>query len=161
VAELFKALGGSHEKDLLDKLQKFVNYGLTVVFGGHGIFVPVMSLEGKDIRVDFFIEVEGSLCGIADAKGGGVAEVVSILLQLFFMVVMRGQGVGDVLIMDTALVNLSTVYYQRASALLKELCDKLDIQIIFLTHSEDFGNFADVVYRFFQDENKTVAERMK
>jgi hypothetical protein len=156
VAELFKSLGGSHEKDLLDKLSKFVNYGLVVVFGGHGIFVPAMSLDGKDIRVDFFIEVEGSLCGIADAKGGGVAEVVSILLQLFFMVVMRGQGVGDVLIMDTALVHLSDQYHERMSALLKELCDKLNIQIILMIHSMAFGKYADKLYLFRQEEGKTI-----
>lgn len=158
VVELFKSLGGSHEKDLLEKLGRFVNYGLSVVFGGHGKFTPMMSVEGKDVRVDFFIEVDGTLCGVTDAKGGGIAEVVSILLQLFFMVVMRGKGVGDVLIIDTALVHLSDQYHEKMSALLKELCDRLEIQIVLMIHSAAFGKYADKLYLFEQENGKTIVD---
>lgn len=159
VVELFKSLGGSHEEGLLKKLQTFVNYGLNVVFGGHGKFVPAMSMDGKDVRVDFYIEVDGTLCGVADAKGGGVAEVVSILLQLFFMVAMKGKGLGNIMIMDTALVHLSDQYHEKMSALLKELSEKLDLQIILMIHSMAFGRYADKLYLLEQEDGKTTVQQ--
>jgi len=160
VVELFKQMGGSHERELLIKLEQFVNYGLSIVFGENNKFLAEFRSEGKDVHVDFLIESNMARCDVVEAKGGGLAEVVSILLQFFFVIVVRGK-IAPIFVMDTALVNLSDAYCEKASELLKELCDKLDLQLIFLTHSKDFGKFADKLYEFSQEDGKTIVRCVK
>ena len=160
VVELFKSLGGVHERELLDSLETFVSYGLSCVFGEQYKFRAEMSLEGKDLRVEFCVVTGKLQTSVTDAKGGGVAEVVSILLQLFFVVVL-GDTLAPFLLLDTAMVHLSKDYYKRMSFLLKELCEELNMQVVLLTHSEDYGSEADKVYKFSQERGKTEVETIK
>jgi len=155
VVELFKSLGGEQEEDLLKKLETFVSFGLASVFGESYEFKTQMGVEGKDLRVDFFVQT-GELQGsVTDARGGGVAEVVSILLQLFFIICQKGR-LAPFLLLDTALVHLSEEFHGRMSALLKELCEHLGLQILLFAHSGEYGNSADCLYRFSQEDGKTV-----
>jgi len=160
VVELFKNLGGDHEATILSKLEKFVSYGLSSVFGERNLFKTLLSTEGKDLKVDFYVDVEGIPCSVTDAKGGGVAEVVSLLLQLFF-VVAAGDKTSPILILDTAMVHLSEHYHRNMSALMRELAHKLKLQVILMAHSGEYGEFADTLYHFSQVDGKTKAKRIK
>lgn len=160
VVELFKSLGSGREQELLSRLEEFVSLGLSAVFGEKNIFKTALSSDGKDLKVDFFVDVEGIACDVTNAKGGGVAEVVSMLLQLFFVVAVRNK-VAPVLILDTAMVHLSDQYHRNMSSLLKRLTNALDIQIILMAHSGEFGESADVLYEFSQEAGKTQARRLK
>jgi hypothetical protein len=160
VMELFKKLGGTREEELLRKLETFINYGLALVFQDKEQFIASIDSSGKDIRVDFFIKTGEAVCDVTEAKGGGVAEVVSILLQIFFVAVMRGT-LAPILIMDTGLVHLSDHYHKAMSMLLRDLCHNLGMQVILLTHAGDYGESADVLYQFTQEEGKTLCRRTK
>jgi hypothetical protein len=160
VAEFFKTLGGEQEQELLNKLEMFVSYGLSTVFGASYQFVTQLGVEGKDLKVDFFIRTNDLQSDVAGAKGGGVAEVVSILLQLFFVIAMRGV-LCPFLLLDTAMVHLSEKYHANMSTLLKELAEKLKIQVVLLAHSGEYGESADRLYRFTQRDGKTIAEVVK
>lgn len=160
VTELFKSLGGEQQSELLEKLEKFVSFGLYSVFGQEYNFVTLVGAEGKDLKVDFFIQMRGMNMDVTEAKGGGVAQVVSMLLQLFFVVVLKGT-LAPFLLLDTAMVHLSEKYHQNMSALLKELCERMDIQVVLLAHAGDFGAYADALYEFKQRDGKTIAERLK
>jgi len=160
VVELFKSLGGENERGLLNKLEAFVSYGLCAVFGEDYSFITELGSEGKDLRVDFFVQTGEIKGGVVNAKGGGIADVVSILLQLFFVVVLRGT-LAPFLLLDTAMVNLSKCYHSNMSTLLKELCEQLDIQIVLLAHAGEYGDYADKLYRFSQEEGKTIVEEVK
>ena len=69
---------------------------------------------------------------------------------------MKGKGKENIIIMDTALVHLSDQYHERMSALLKELSEKLDLQILLMIHSMAFGKYADKLYLFEQEDGKTI-----
>lgn len=160
VGELFKSLGGQTQEDLLRSLGKFISYGLSAVFSEEYVFVPVMGVEGKEIRVDFFIETGDLKCGITNAKGGGVAEVVSILLQVFFLVALK-ERFAPFLLLDTAMVHISEHYHASVSSLLKELSDKLGIQVVLIANINAYGAYADKVYHFTQEGGKTIVEQEK
>lgn len=159
VAEVFKQLGGDSEAQILEKVQSFVSYGLSAVFGQGYSFVATMGQEGKDIRVDFYIETEGLRSRVLGAKGGGVAEVTSILLQIFFVLV--DKKISRFLVLDAALIHLSERYWKNMSQLLSEICHQTDIQILLMAHAGDYGEYADTLYRFSQKKGKTIAEKIK
>jgi len=160
VAELFKSLGGLQQEDLLKQLEDFITYGLFSVFGEGYKFETISNYEGKDLRIDFRIDTSGLRTKVAEARGGGLVEVVSILLHLFFLVYKKDE-ISNLLVLDAGLLHLSDLYKRRMSKLLKELSEKLKIQIVLLAHCEDFGSYADVLYKFEQKEHKTIVKKEK
>jgi len=159
VVEVFKQLGGDSEAQVLEKIQSFVSYGLSAVFGQGYSFVASVGQEGKDLRVDFHIETEGLRSRVIGAKGGGVAEVTSILLQIFFVLIER--NLSRFIVLDAALIHLSEKYWKNMSQLLSELCHQTDIQILLMAHAGDYGEYADTLYKFSQKKGKTIAYRIK
>lgn len=157
VAEVFKNLGGESQESLMDKLQKFVTFGLQSIFGISYSFVPVVDSGGKDVAVDFYVKTEDVQGRVVDAKGGGVAEVVSMLIQIFFMRVLRDEF-SQVLILDTPMTHISNRYREKVSALLKQLSEKLNMQIVLLTNTKEFAEHADMAYEFTQRDGKTQVE---
>ena len=161
VVELFKILGGETESELLTKLDKFVSFGLSFIFGEEYSFVSVLNVAGKDVRLDFKVKKgSGELLDITKACGGGIAEVVSLLLRLFFIIMDKDEN-APFLMLDTALINLSDIYASRMSLLLKDICYGLGIQIILLTHTFQFAEFADHNYELLQENGRTISRRIK
>jgi len=160
VVELFKSLGGVREKEILEKLEHFVSYGLSAVFGLTYSFITNMRLEGKELRVDFQIKTGNLQSDVLTAKGGGVAEVVSLLLQIFFVVMLK-DNIAPLLVLDTVLLHLSSQYHDNMSALLKEIVSTVGIQMVILANRGTYGGSADVVYKFEQVAGKTVVKREK
>lgn len=161
VAELFKSLGGESEIDLLKKLDQFVSGGLSFIFGESYTFKSFLNVSGKDVRLDFTVNKDGKdLSTVEDSCGGGVVDVVGLLLRLFFIVSMK-DSVMPFLILDTALIQLSDEFVPRMSKLLKDVCDGLGIQLVLITHTNLFGEFADALYEFSQEHGKTISKRLK
>jgi len=160
VAELYKSIGGETQDSLMQKVSTFVTFGLRAVFGDDYRFITHTSSEGKDVKLDFAIETREMESSVSEAKGGGVSEVVSILLQLFFVVAL-GEDYAPFVFLDTAFVHISSVYRPRVSALLLELSRKLQIQILIIVNDNSYSDYADKVYRFAQERGKTIVEQEK
>jgi len=160
VAELFKQLGGQQQETLIKEISRFVNFGLRNVFGNEYTFIADIRVDTSNVTVDFRIKTADVESPLIDAKGGGVVEVVSILLQIFFLIVLKST-LTPVLILDTALIHLSDEYHSKMSRLLSQLCQKFDIQIILFTHSGEYGDCADKLYRFYQIDGRTQVEVSK
>jgi len=160
ITELFKQLGGESEKQVLQKIQDFVSYGLSLVFGVDYSFVAKLGLEGKDLKVETFVLTKELQSDVVNAKGGGVAEVVSILLQLFFVFASKGT-LSQFIVLDASLIHLSERYWKNMSRLLQEISNKLNLQVILLAHAGDYGKCADVLYEFSQEDGQTRVRRVK
>ena len=157
--ELFKQIGGENEREILERIQDFISYGLRSVFGSDYQFIVEMRTEGKELKVDFGIRTGDLSTTVVGAKGGGLAECVSILLQIFFVLVDR--SLSRFVVLDAALIHLSEKYCKNMSHLLSEICSKTDIQILLLAHMGDYGEYADTLYEFTQVGGKTKARRIK
>lgn len=160
VTELFKQLGGESEEQVLRKIQDFVSYGLSLVFGADYSFIAELGTEGKDLKVEISIRTGELQSDVTNAKGGGVAEVVSILLQLFFVFVSKGT-LSQFIILDASLIHLSEKYWKNMSRLLQEISNKLNLQVVLLAHAGDYGEYADVLYEFSQKNGRTQVRRVK
>lgn len=68
VVELYKELGGDNEQQILERVQDFVSYGLSAVFGDNYKFLTKMRTEGKELKVDFGVVTNGLQTGVVGAK---------------------------------------------------------------------------------------------
>jgi len=160
ITELFKQLGGESEEQVLRKIQDFVSYGLSLVFGADYSFIANLGFEGKDLKVETYVVTKELQSDVVNAKGGGVAEVVSILLQLFFVFVSKGT-LSQFIILDASLIHLSEKYWKNMSRLLQEISNKLHLQVLLLAHAGDYGEYADTLYEFSQKDGQTQVRRVK
>lgn len=160
VTELFKQLGGESEEQVLRKIQDFVSYGLSLVFGVNYSFVAELGTEGKDLKVETYVVTKELQSDVINAKGGGVAEVVSILLQLFFVFVSKGV-LSQFIILDASLIHLSEKYWKNMSRLLQKISNKLNLQVLLLAHVGDYGEYADTLYEFSQKDGQTQVRKVK
>jgi DNA repair exonuclease SbcCD ATPase subunit len=89
----------------------------------------------------FISKQSGHIVDPMIASGGGVVDVCSFALRLACWTLSR--GVDKVIILDEPFRFLSKNLQERAGTLLKELSDKLDIQIILTTHLDALIDAAD------------------
>jgi predicted ATPase len=92
--------------------------------------------------------------------GGGVADVLSFLLQFIVVYLLRDR-IQPILLLDEAFKHLSVEFREDMAELLRELCDRTGVQILMVTHDPIYERVADRVYRFSQPGVETLAEEIK
>jgi DNA repair exonuclease SbcCD ATPase subunit len=89
------------------------------------------------------------------ASGGGVVDVCSFALRLACWTLSK--GLDSVIILDEPFRFLSRELQGKAGVLLKELGDRLGLQIIMTTHLQPLAEVADKVFTVKQN-NKGVSD---
>jgi len=152
---VFQALSDEETKHFHADMKTLVTAGLQAVFEEEMTFEIDFKVERNVISTKFLVgsNVGGTYCkfDILSAKGGGVADVVSFLLQ--FLMVYYLSDRRKLIIADEPFKNLSRSYKRRFAEFVKMICDKAGMQIIMVTHDEEYVDVADRVYRFFLDGN--------
>ncbi len=96
----------------------------------------------------FFKHGEDLLRLFTDDAGFGDIDVASNALRIAYL---NAGGTRRVLIIDEPYKNLSKRYLAGAAEVLSELSHELDLQIIMITHIQEFADIADTVFNVTQD----------
>ena len=72
--------------------------------------------------------------------GGGMNDIIALIFKIIFVYL---SGAQRTIILDESLKFLSTSYLQTASNFLAEICSRLQMQLILITHKEDLQLSAD------------------
>lgn len=81
-----------------------------------------------------------------DASGGGAVNVASLALRIASWSMQRPRS-RNTIILDEPLANLSMDLMPKASEMLHQLSQRLGLQLIIVTHSEDLISAADKIFR--------------
>jgi DNA repair exonuclease SbcCD ATPase subunit len=152
VAITLASIGEQRQADAQHQIEELVTRGLTTIFGEDISFHLVQTQRGKTPEVKFLVKSRG-LNGrvvetsVMDARGGGMAAVVGFLLRLVILLLSKDQKTPT-LILDESFSHVSAEYERPLAEFIKELVDKTRVQIIMITHSDAFNEFADRRYRF-------------
>jgi DNA repair exonuclease SbcCD ATPase subunit len=79
------------------------------------------------------------------AAGGGAVDVASFALRIASWSMQRPRS-RNTIILDEPYKHLSTNLLPQAGVMLKQIADKLQLQIIMVTHSEELVDSADKVF---------------
>lgn len=151
VAITLASIGEQRQADAQTQIEELVTRGLTSIFGENISFHVVQTQRGKTPEVKFLVKSQGAAgqtieTSVMDARGGGLAAVVGFLLRLVILLLKTGRN-NRVLVLDESFSHVSAEYERPLAEFLKELVDKTDVQIIMITHSDAFSEFADKRYR--------------
>lgn len=144
-------------------IEDVVTCGLQEVFTDKNLKLKLqLKTEGAKTAIELFIEDEGELYSIERSRGGGLRDIVSIAILICIRSIARPK-IELPLLLDESLKFLNSVedndYTANAFKFIKNICDKLNTQIIFITgkkNKEAIRNADNVIYVSQKDKVSKV-----
>jgi len=106
-------------------------------------------LRRNKTEADLLFERDGHFINPMDASGGGAVDVAAFALRISLLSLQTPKS-ADVLILDEPFRFVSRSLQERASKLLKEISEKLGLQMIIVTHEPTLVEHADRVFTVTQ-----------
>lgn len=101
------------------------------------------------LSMRFVIEDESGAEGDPMASfGGGAVLTASLILRL---AIMSRLGMGNLLLLDESMNALANKYVPAAASFMRQLSEQTGINILMVTHNEEFLNHAHVAYEGHKD----------
>jgi len=150
VAGLFRTLIDKEVTDNAQAVERLLTEGLQAVF------------EDMDLRVKSNIEVQRGKVAVdlitvqkqadgtvtegdsTDVYGGSVSTVESVLLRI---IVTIRRGMKPLLLLDESLGAVADHYVPKVGQFLSLLCERLDMDVLAVTHNPTLVEAADKAYR--------------
>lgn len=159
VTVLLNSLGEDRQLKAQHTIEELVTRGLQTIFDETLSFHIVQSVKGKSAIVEFLVRttLAGSVIEtpVMEARGGGLAATIGFLLRLVVMLLSKGTKSENILVLDETFAHVSQEYLGPLGEFLREVVDKTGVQIVMVTHQNEFAEYADKVYRFTTAEGKT------
>lgn len=142
---VFEQLLDTSLKEKLKVFDDMVTQGLkSVIFDQNLEFKSTCTQKRDKLWIDLNTIIDGDVQGNAlESFGGAVVVLESFILRLL---VSMQQDLARFMILDEPFKQVSKEYISAMSKLCKELCDKLDMDLLMITHTDGLLEFADTVY---------------
>lgn len=133
------------QNELKYQISEIVSLALASVFDDPYEFVASFEQRRNQVECDLFFKRDGELIDPLSASGGGAVDVAAFALRIALWS-LRTNRTRPVILLDEPMRFISKGYRGRASEMLKMLSDKLGLQIIMVTHAEEYIENADKVH---------------
>jgi len=145
--EICQTVAKLTQQELEIHISELVSLALEAVFPRPYKLVLEFTLRRNRSEADLLLEDEdGNRVNPMDAVGGGVVDVAAFCLKIALFSLIQPKP-RRTLILDEPLRFLSTDLQSKASAMIKELSRKLNLQFIIVSHEEALLDSADKVFR--------------
>jgi DNA repair exonuclease SbcCD ATPase subunit len=140
------------------KLESLVNSALKCIFTDKQIIFKIqINRTKKIIFYDMYIETDGTITPLFDAKGGGVLDIVTMALRISF-VRMFSATLRQTVILDEPFKNLDNERLILAIEWLSQISKELEIQFIIVTHEESIVERSKKIFQFTLTNGVTHVE---
>ena len=137
-------------------VEKLLTEGLQAVFHDQKLSVESeVNISRGKVSVDLITVHErpdGTVIrGVSnDSFGGAVATVQSVLLRIL---VIKRRGLRPLLLLDESLPAFDAGYVQNMGEFLQLICERLEIDILLMTHKTDLVDASNRAYRIVKTKN--------
>jgi len=154
--EFIKDIALKTQAQLEYHLSDMVSTGLNTVFDTEYNFKVLFEIKRGKTECGLWYEKDGNLVDPISMSGLGAADIAAFCLRCAGWSMTRQYR--NTLVLDEPMTHLSLNHHERAGELIKMLSKELGLQIIMVTHSERFTNFAD---KIFEVKMKKRASKVK
>jgi len=138
-----------------DLVEDVVTLALSTVFGDdYGFELEYQLKRGQSEAVPWIVK-GGERYSPREEVGGGVLDITSLAMRLALWSLTTPRP-APLFVLDEPAGNLSRDLGEAFGRMLKEVSDKLGIQILIVTHNSDIVELADKAYEVKQD-NKGIS----
>jgi DNA repair exonuclease SbcCD ATPase subunit len=149
---LIQSVAQETQEQLKIHVQDIVQSALDVCFPNQYKFVMDFVMKNGKTECDILVDKGGELMSPIDSNGGGLVDAISAGLRIACLCL---SDRDKVLFMDEPMKFLSAGLKPIMANLLKELSHSLGIQIIMVTHDEEFASIADRTFEVTQTDKKS------
>lgn len=140
-------------------LATVVSEGLSAVFG-RPITISIESKLARGVASVNITMTDGDVTtSILGAEGGSVVNVVSFLLRVLLTISVR-PPLRRLLVLDEPFSHVSTEYRPALCQLLREMAQRLEIQIVLVSHEEELADAAIVTYLVEKPGDEAEVKRL-
>lgn len=160
---LLNSIGEEKQFAAQEAIEQLVTRGLQTIFDDSLSFHILQDVKARRAEVSFIARstLEGGKVvdtDVMDSRGGGLAATVGFLLRLVVMLLRTSTAEDNVLVLDETFSMVSDEYLPGLGEFLRTVVDKTGVQILMVTHQEQFEEFADVVYKLHAENGKTIVK---
>lgn len=130
---------------VIETIQNIASVGLSQVFDEPIELRIEQVARARRIEMDIKVKTGDLETSILDARGGGLAAVAGFLLRV--SVLLLTPGARKIIVLDEVFAQLSENYVPRMAQFLSELSHKSGLQVLLVSHQEQFSEYADKVIR--------------
>lgn len=144
------------------KIEKVITKALVSIYGDEYSVEFDYSMKRMRTNVNVFLVKKSSGGDIRREMGGfggGVADTISLPLKL--LVLIASKSSDKILVADEPGKHLDANRVERFFEFLKQLSDKMNIQMIVNSHHTVATDYADVVYEVSIFDNVSCAKKVK
>jgi len=134
---LLQKLEDNLKTTIVDQIEIIMTQALNEVLENPNLkFKVIYEAKRNVIGVEFKIYdlANGSTFDILNSFGGGIADLVSVVLRIVFL---HYSGLEKILVLDESGKFISNNYQGNFSKFLKTIAEKLDMQIILVSHKKE------------------------
>lgn len=143
------------QEQLRVSLEDIVQSALDICFPGEYKFLLNYVKKRDRTECEIMVEKDGNLMNPKFSNGGGLVDVISFGLRIACLCLSTKD---KVLFLDEPFKWLSAAKVPLMCNLIQELSHKLDIQIVLVTHDEEFMAIADKKFVVTQKDGKSKVE---
>ena len=164
VADLFRVLIDGEVIANVKAAEKLITEGLVAIFDDMDLKVrSEVDVQRGKVAVELVTvqqhgdgtETEGSAM---ESYGGSVATVQSVLLRI---VVVSRRNLKPLLLLDESLGAVAEHYVPRVGAFLSLLCDKMDMDVLAVTHNTALVEASKTAYRIDPNQGAARFKRLR
>jgi DNA repair exonuclease SbcCD ATPase subunit len=157
--EFVKDIALKTQSQLEFHLSDMVSTGLNSVFDQEYNFRVIFEIKRGKTECNLYFEKDGNLADPLTQSGLGAADVAAFCLRC------AGYSMNPIyrntLVMDEPFKHLSINYHEKVGALVKMLSEKLNLQIIMVTHSEIMSTYSDKVFEVSMTKGVSKIKELK
>lgn len=155
--KVLKYLTDKLVKNDLSKMDNLITYGLKTVYADRNFqFRSELQERGKKMWIDLQTINDGNL---TDSQAKSSVHVVeSFLLRLLCIIKMKR---AKLLLLDETFAAVDAEYIDNLYQLVQELCKKLNMDVLLVTHFPGCTELVDNSYRIIRKNNNTEIEKIK
>lgn len=136
-------------------IEDIVNTALDTCFPGEYSFIVDFQIKRGKTEADLYLDKDGERIDPMDSSGGGVVDIVSFALRLSAWTLSK---TDNLIVLDEPAKFLSRDLRPLFGSILKTLSEKLNIQILIVTHDEEFIDCADRIFEVRQSKGRSSVE---
>lgn len=137
-----------------------VSEGLSLVFGEELQLVIRPATKADMDAVDFVLLKDSQEEDIMEGQGGGYIGIIAFLLRVLLIMAARPL-LRLVLVLDEPFAQVSPEYRSPLAEMVAALIDRLDFQVIMVTHEREYVDVADVAVSFEKAHGITQVRPLK
>lgn len=143
--------------ETINKIETLVTQAINKIFDNNYQFKIYMSNRNDLPNLIFKLEDNKNSLDIIDSFGGGIADIIAIVLRLIILELQIPKNEGPV-ILDEVGKFLSVDYQHKFGEFLKEWSNKFNRQIILISHKTELLPYANKIFKISKINNISKIE---